>query len=84
MGRFHARCRPAELFELREVEQPKPGAGEILVRVVAAGTNTVDAKLRADGRWANLEPPVILGYDVSGVVEEVGPGVEDLQPGDEV
>ena len=74
----------SELFELREVEKPKPGAGEILVRVVAAGTNPVDAKLRADGRWANLEPPVILGYDVAGVVEEAGPGVEDLQPGDEV
>jgi NADPH2:quinone reductase len=73
-----------ELFELREVEKPKPGPGEILVRVVASGTNPVDAKLRADGRWAKLEPPVILGYDAAGVIQETGPGVEDLQPGDEV
>jgi NADPH:quinone reductase len=73
-----------ELFELREVEKPKPGAGEILVRIIASGTNPVDAKLRADGRWAHLEPPVVLGYDAAGVVEEVGPGVEDLQAGDGV
>ena len=73
-----------ELFELREVQRPKPGAGEILVRVVASGTNPVDAKLRADGRWAHLEPPVILGYDAAGVIEETGPGVEDFQAGDEV
>ena len=73
-----------ELFELREVEKPKPGPGEVLVRVIASGTNRVDANLRADGTWANLEPPVILGYDAAGIIEETGPGVEDLQAGDEV
>lgn len=73
-----------DLFEERDVERPQPGPGEVLVRVVAAGTNPVDAKLRANGSWAGLEPPVVLGADVSGVVEEVGPGVTDLEPGDEV
>ncbi len=73
-----------DLFEERDVERPSPGPGQVLVRVVAAGTNPVDAKLRADGSFAGLEPPVILGADVSGVVEEVGPGVTDLSPGDEV
>jgi NADPH2:quinone reductase len=73
-----------ELFELREVEKPKPGPGEVLVRVIASGTNPMDAKLRADGSWANLEPPVILGYDAAGIIEEIGPGVEDLQVADEV
>ena len=73
-----------ELFEERDVEQPEPGPGEVLVRVVVAGTNPVDAKLRADGSFAGLEPPVVLGSDVSGVVEEVGAGVADLAPGDEV
>lgn len=73
-----------DLFEEREVPQPEPGPGEVLVRVVAAGTNPIDAKLRADGSFAGIEPPVVLGSDVSGVVEEVGPGVTDLAPGDEV
>src|SRR5215216_2596588 len=73
-----------DLFEEREVERPHPGPGEVLVRVVAAGTNPVDAKVRAAGGSRGLEAPMILGADVSGVVEEVGPGVTDLAPGDEV
>jgi NADPH:quinone reductase len=52
--------------------------------VIASGTNPVDAKLRQGGSWAGLTPPVVLGYDVAGVIEEVGPGVTDLQSGDEV
>ena len=74
----------ADLFEERDVERPRPGAGEVLVKVVAAGTYPVDAKLRLNGSSAGLEAPIILGLDVSGVVEEVGPGVTDLAPGDEV
>jgi NADPH:quinone reductase len=74
-----------ELFEERDdVERPLPGPGQVLVRVLAAGVNPIDTKLRADGSFAGLEPPVILGADVSGVIEEVGPGVADLAPGDEV
>src|SRR5215217_1517611 len=73
-----------DLFEERDVERPRPGAAEVLVRVVAAGTNPVDAKLRANGASAGLEAPIILGADISGVVEEVGPGVTDLAPGEEV
>ncbi|HEV2743234.1 MAG TPA: zinc-binding dehydrogenase [Rubrobacter sp.] len=73
-----------ELFEESDLERPEPGPGEALVRVVVAGTNPVDTKLRADGSFAGLEPPVVLGSDVSGVVEEVGAGVADLAPGDEV
>ncbi len=73
-----------ELFEAREVERPSPGPGELLVRVAATAVNPVDAKLRADGSWAGLRAPVILGYDAAGVVEEVGPGVSGFHPGDEV
>jgi NADPH2:quinone reductase len=73
-----------DLFEKRDVERPAPGAGEVLVRVVAAGTNPVDAKFRARGDSIGLEAPIVLGADVSGVVEEVGPGVTELAPGDEV
>jgi NADPH:quinone reductase len=72
------------LFEERDLEKPNPGAGEVLVRVVAAGTNPVDAKFRAAGDSIGLEAPIVLGADISGVVEEVGAGVTDLAPGDEV
>ena len=72
------------LFEERDVEKPESGPDEVLVHVFASSVNLVDTKLRADGSAAGLEPPVILGADISGVVEEVGPGVTDLAPGDEV
>lgn len=72
-----------DLFEERDVECPSPEPGEILVRVVASGTNPVDAKLRS-GDIPALEAPVILGADASGIVEEVGVGVTDFAPGDEV
>lgn len=73
-----------DLFEERDVERPQPGPGEVLVRVFAAGTNPVDAKLRAGAIPGAVEPPVVLGADTSGVVEEVGAGVADFRPGDEV
>ena len=60
-----------ELCEEQDIERPHPGPGEILVRVIAAGTNPVDAKLRDDGGSRGLEAPIILGADISGV-EEVG------------
>lgn len=73
-----------ESLELRDVPAPTPGPGQVLVRVIASGTNPVDTKLRQNGTWAGLQPPVIIGYDASGVVEQVGPGVTDFKPGDEV
>lgn len=72
------------LFEERDVEKPQPGPGEVLVKIAAAGTNPVDAKLRAGAIPGAVEPPAVLGADVSGVVEEVGAGVTDLSAGDEV
>ncbi len=73
---------------LREIDVPRPEPlpTEVLVRVVSAGINPVDAKTRAGGGMAGVlgEPPFVLGWDVSGVVEEVGFGVHTLQPGDEV
>ena len=71
-----------ELFEMHELERPEPGPGEVLVHVLATAVNPVDAKLRANGAWAKLDPPVILGYDVAGIVEVVGPGVTDFRSGE--
>src|SRR5690554_5905516 len=73
-----------ELLEVRDVPVPTPAPGQVLVRVIASGTNPVDAKLRQNGTWAGLQPPVVIGYDASGVIEQVGPGVTDFKPGDEV
>jgi NADPH:quinone reductase-like Zn-dependent oxidoreductase len=72
-----------EVLELVEVDKPTPIPTEILVRVHAAGINPVDWKSRA-GKGMGYEPPFILGWDVSGVVEDLEPGVTRFEPGDEV
>ncbi|WP_086821272.1 NADP-dependent oxidoreductase [Allokutzneria sp. NRRL B-24872] len=66
-----------------ELPVPTPGPSELLVRVHAAGVNPTDWKHRANGGWLG-EPPFVLGWDVSGVVEAVGIGVTLFKPGDEV
>lgn len=70
---------------LREIDapRPKPGIGQIVVAVHAAGLNPTDYKHRAFGLFLG-EPPFVLGWDVSGVVEAVGLGVSLFEPGDEV
>lgn len=67
-----------------EVDRPEPGLTEILVKVHAAGVNPVDWKTRATGGFGTWGDTPILGYDVSGTVEAVGPGVTLFEPGDEV
>ncbi|MER5783803.1 NADP-dependent oxidoreductase [Streptomyces mobaraensis] len=67
-----------------ETARPEPGLTEILVRVHAAGVNPVDWKTRAAGAFGSWGDTPILGYDVSGTVEAVGPGVTLYRPGDEV
>ncbi|MET7756505.1 NADP-dependent oxidoreductase [Streptomyces sp. NPDC005389] len=74
---------PENLVE-REVERPEPGLGEVLVRVHAAGVNPVDWKTRAGGALIEWGAVPAVGWDVSGTVEAVGPGVGILRPGDEV
>lgn len=73
---------PEVLHEVR-VPRPAPGISEILVRVEAAGVNPTDWKHRSGRRFLG-DPPYTLGWDVSGVVEEVGLGVTLFAPGDEV
>ncbi len=75
----------AEVLTLTDLPKPAPLPTEVLVRVHAAGINPVDWKTRAGGGMAGLQSmPLVLGWDVSGVVEEVGFGVTTLKPGDEV
>ncbi|HWA40240.1 MAG TPA: zinc-binding dehydrogenase [Gemmatimonadales bacterium] len=66
-----------------DLPTPTPGAGEILVRVRAAGICHSDAHYRA-GRSASLRPPVTLGHEVAGEVAALGAGVTSHRPGDRV
>ncbi|MEU4776857.1 NADP-dependent oxidoreductase [Micromonospora sp. NPDC023633] len=76
---------PPDVLKIIEMARPVPALGEILVRVHAAGVNPTDWKTRARGQFATgALPPFVLGFDVSGVVEEVGPGVTLFAAGDEV
>lgn len=71
-------------FELREVPDPEPGPGEVLIRVAATSVNPVDTKLRGGGGPIAPELPGILGMDVAGTIEAVGDGVTDFQVDDEI
>lgn len=73
-----------EQLRLADVADPVPGQGQVRVAVHAAGVNPVDPFNRADGSWAGLRVPCILGYDIAGVVESLGPGVTGWRPGDRV
>lgn len=64
--------------------RPEPAETQLLVKVFACGVNPVDYKIRKGMIPMDFRFPLILGYDVSGVVEAVGPSVEDFQIGDEV
>lgn len=72
---------PEEL-QLRTVDDPGPGAGEVLVRVAAAGLNFIDVYHRT-GRYP-LELPTGIGLEGAGVVEAVGEDVTDVAVGDRV
>src|SRR5438046_10293217 len=68
--------------ELSEWPDPTPAAGQAVVRVRAAGLGPWDVKL-ISGAFGTLPLPYIPGFEVAGVVESVGDGV-DVQPGDPV
>ena len=83
--RFHSYGSP-EVMVLEEVPRPQAGAGEVQIRVHAAGVNPLDWKVRAGHvkDWLQHRLPLIPGWDVSGVVEAVGPDVTDFKIGDAV
>jgi NADPH:quinone reductase-like Zn-dependent oxidoreductase len=75
-----------DVLELTEQPDPVVGPDYVLVRVRAASVNPVDYKIR-EGYLQGAFPshlPMILGWDVAGVVEQVGPAVTEYVPGDEV
>ena len=72
-----------EVLYNADVPRPGPGISQILVRLRAAGVNPTDWKHRSGRRFLG-DPPYTLGWDASGVVEQVGLGVTLFAPGDEV
>jgi alcohol dehydrogenase len=67
---------------IRDLELGEPGVGEVLVRIVAAGLCHSDLSVIDGSRIRPL--PMLLGHEASGIVEDVGPGVTDVVPGDHV
>ena len=63
-----------EVLKYEEISVPRPGQGEVLLRVHAAGVNPVDWKIREGYRKGATPLPLVPGWDVSGVVEATGPG----------
>jgi NADPH:quinone reductase-like Zn-dependent oxidoreductase len=75
-----------EVLKYEDAPRPRPQADEVVVRVHAAGVNPIDWRVR-EGQMKDFWPhqfPLILGWDLSGVVEEVGPRVSQFKKGDAV
>jgi NADPH:quinone reductase len=73
-----------EVLKVVEESDPRPGVGEVCVRVLAAGVSFTDAQLRAGTYFGVPKPPFTPGYELVGVVEELGPGCSRLREGDRV
>ncbi|MDR6301905.1 NADPH:quinone reductase-like Zn-dependent oxidoreductase [Mesonia maritima] len=75
------------VMKIEDVERPVPAADEILIKVYASGVNPVDRAVREGGNdilRPYLKWPLILGWDASGIVEEIGSNVTNFKKGDEV
>ena len=74
-----------EVVKLADVEKPKPGENQLLVKVKAAAVNPVDWKIRDGlGKMFGMKLPLILGCEVAGTVKTVGNAVKDFAVGDDV
>jgi len=74
----------ADVFEVREAADPAPGAGEVRIRVRAAGVNFADILARIGLYPDAPKPPVVVGYEVAGVVDALGAGVSTPYEGERV
>ena len=73
-----------DVLEVREANDPTPGAGEVRIRVRASGINFADIMAR-QGLYPDAPPlPTVVGYEVSGVIDAVGDGVADRREGQRV
>lgn len=73
-----------EVLKVVEDEDPRPAPGEVVVRVLAAGVSFTDSQLRAGTYFHVPKPPFTPGYELVGIVEELGAGCSRLRVGDRV
>jgi NADPH:quinone reductase-like Zn-dependent oxidoreductase len=84
-ARIHSYGDPTGV-KVAQAPRPEPGRGQVLVRVKAAGVNALDWMI-AEGKarsWLDHRLPLILGWELAGIVEKLGADVKRLKPGDEV
>lgn len=72
-----------EVLKYEEIPEPHPGNGEVRIRVIAAGVNPLDWKIRR-GYLGELPLPMTMGIDVAGIIDALGKGVTFFQPGEHV
>ena len=73
-----------EVLQVVEVDDPRPGPGEVRVRVLASGVSFTDAQLRAGTYLGGPKPPFTPGYELVGIVDELGPGCSRVRIGDRI
>ena len=77
-ARIHRFGAP-DVVVVEEVPRPAPAAGELLIGVAASGVGPWDALIREGKSKVSPPPPLTLGSDLSGVVEEAGPSVSEFK-----
>jgi NADPH2:quinone reductase len=75
---------PPETIIYGDLPKPKPGGSQVLVKVAAVALNPVDTYIRSGAYATDLPKPFVIGCDLAGVVEAVGPAVTKYQAGDRV
>jgi NADPH:quinone reductase-like Zn-dependent oxidoreductase len=85
-GVFYSRFGGSEVLEYGDLPEPRLSQNAVIVRMKAAATNPADIALQAGLAESLMETwfPVVPGWDLAGIVERVGDGVDEFQPGDEV
>lgn len=78
----HVNCKP---FVVKEAPYTAAQEGQIVIKNQAIGINPVESKVQRAGHiFTLIQYPTIIGFDVAGIVEEVGPGVTSVKKGDRV
>jgi L-iditol 2-dehydrogenase len=71
-------------IQLQDLSQPTPGGSEVLVRVTACGVCGTDVHIYRGQLTQAIQPPVVLGHEIAGVIQAIGPDVRHLPPGQHV
>lgn len=72
------------VLEVKDVPRPEIRRGHLLVRVMASALNPIDTKIRSGQIDVGIVPPVVLGFDAAGIVEEIGSETSEFKVGDPV